>query len=83
MMKRVIEQATGIFPRPAQVQWHECVVPDFSSWEAALPKLGEKRKRRSGSRGRARNAKRRGNGSVAVGESWLRGQGCGVLRIAA
>ena len=54
MMKRVIEEATGIFPRLAQVQWHDCVVPDFSTWEAALPVAGFKRKTRSGSRGRLR-----------------------------
>ena len=53
-MRRVIEEATGIFPRLACEQWHECVVPDFRSWEAALLTTGAKRKTRSGSRGRLR-----------------------------
>ena len=66
-MKRVIEEATGIFPRLAQVQWHDCVVPDFSSWEAPLAGVSKKRRRRSGSRGAARKARRGGNGVVAVG----------------
>ena len=52
--KPVIEEATGIFPRLAMIQWHDCVVPDFSTWEAALPTTGIKRKTRSGSRGRLR-----------------------------
>ena len=52
--KRVIEEATGIFPRLARIQWHDCVVPDFSTWEAALSTTGIKRKTRSGSRGRLR-----------------------------